>query len=210
MAWMIKPGGLSRYRPDPDPIFETQFNTSERNKHMDMLKVGRRVDDQFPKLEELALDCGVKRPPKIFDLFNGCFVGQQSFVDLVESFEPAVHQWFPVRIRNKKTGEYSPHQYFVLNVCNLLRSVVLNERYVKLNDSFRFGVSWCDKSGGVLLKLHKDAVRGHHIWRDDRRPESQIFVSDAFGAALEAYTPEDKGWFHTKGYLTEKPYFEEI
>lgn len=206
MAWDIMPGdATSRYSPDVDMPF-VDLSTGERPKRWEtdrmywkQLCEGHPLRGRLLVPEEITLVQPRKQLPAVWAVLQQ-FCGQQLFVDLVEEFEPGVHEWFPVHFRSAQTGEPYPEQFFILNICQRLESVVLDHPSVR-TETFESGRTvWTQKTGDVPIVFHKQVVEGHHIWRDEGAPY-WIFASDALVEAMEARFPE--GWRKQKRRLEE-------
>jgi len=115
--------------------------------------------------------------------------------DFIEEWEPGVHEFFPIRLYAKSTGEEMPVTYHILNVCNRIPSIVLDERLLRIE---RYGEGpdarhfWFRRSGKDPLPVfNSDAIGGSRIWRDEGST-ARIFASDPFVEAMEK--AGFKGW----------------
>ncbi len=135
--------------------------------------------------------------PQVWNLFNS-FCGQQTFADLVEEFEPGVHELIPLTFRDTRTGREFPEQFFLLNIQNLLESVVVDHPGVAVRQIGE-RKAWSEVGSKVPMVFHENNVAGHHIWRDCNSP-MRIFMSDEFADALEKCIL--KGWRKARHYET--------
>ncbi len=135
--------------------------------------------------------------PQVWSNFQN-FCGQQTFADLVEEFEPGVHELIPLTFRDTRTGREFPEQFFLLNIQTMLNSVVLDHPGV----SVRYigeRAYWREVSRQTPMVFHQNVVAGKHIWRDGGA-RLRIFMSDEFADALEKCIP--KGWHKARHYET--------
>jgi hypothetical protein len=102
--------------------------------------------------------------------------------EFIESWEPGVHEFYPIKLVAKDTGDEMPVTYYVMNICNRLSSVLLESPGVRVN---RIGdrVFWQPLEYDQVV-FHREVVRGKHIWRDDGALAAQ-YASDEFVAAFE-------------------------
>ncbi len=117
------------------------------------------------------------------------------FYDIVDTLEPGVHQFFPVKLLRKKGDELSG-QYSLFNVTKSLDCI----------DSDKSDLAWKDWSGmgaggqqsqfkrlsintNAGLVLREERVRGHHLFRSSGEDELKgclFFSEELMRAAREA------------------------
>ncbi|MCY1707284.1 imm11 family protein [Pannonibacter sp. SL95] len=126
------------------------------------------------------------RVPDVFPMPASNAVHQR-FKDLVEEFEPGVHQFFPLALRDKN-GVPLPDPYYIFNCLVRLDAVLVAES----------GLSWGSEkipegrpessiSFDSQLVFSRPAIAGHHLWVGDYLwQHGKIYVSDAFYAELRA------------------------
>lgn len=105
--------------------------------------------------------------------------------DFIESWEPRVHEFYPIKIAVRDTGEEMPASYYVMNICNRLSSVVLDHPAVTVQRIMHRGkerIFWAPLTDDYVF--HRDVIRGKHIWRDDGAVASK-YMSDEFLTAFE-------------------------
>jgi hypothetical protein len=100
----------------------------------------------------------------------------------IESWEPGIHEFYPIRLGARDTGEEMPVTYYVLNICNRLSSVVLDCPGVRVS---RVGghVLWQPVNSAEIV-FHREVVHGKHLWRDNGGLAAQ-YASDEFVDAVE-------------------------
>jgi hypothetical protein len=103
----------------------------------------------------------------------------ERFKEIVESYEPGVHQFFPVELFDK-AGDRVPTNYYIFN-CTVCVDAVLvehsevrwSQRRVEPYDPFPRIDHW-DKE-----VLSAQAIAGHHVWCGGLLETDGIYVSDA-------------------------------
>ena len=127
-----------------------------------------------------------KHPPHIIGMWM--FPGVSQIVrDLIEEFEPGVHQFVEVPV-TLKSGDPTPHRYSALNILNIVDNYVDFEKTELPNKDY----------GGVGRKLlpvsafekrpiyvRKQAIGQRHLWRSPEMSFSMA-VSDALCARMQA------------------------
>ena len=111
--------------------------------------------------------------------------------NLIELFEPGVHQFFPFEI-NMPKGKVFPKQYYILIIRRHLEGVLpvegtcRNESYTSNGKKkFRFYPLNGNKSGYSQLNVSNAAIGQAHIWRDKRMNNPNVFISDALQKAIK-------------------------
>jgi hypothetical protein len=127
------------------------------------------------------------------------FAVSPRFRDLVEQFEPGVHQFLPVEIYKKRTGAPVATYYWFV-VCQRIDSVDRAHTtfdWQAPKDEPEAG-HWSAhifkteplemiKIEGAKLVFNNSQVAGHHIWNDPHiSPGGDHLCSDAFGKAALA------------------------
>ncbi|MBR0673063.1 imm11 family protein [Neoroseomonas soli] len=131
-----------------------------------------------------------------------CWGVSAEFREVVEAFEPGLHQFFPIMIRRPNGKpierldgrEVAPGQYFIMNPLVRNNSLLPEEcigkqgqRRKTLNEVLSTVDDIC---------LSRAVIAGRHLWVDAYFTMGEFFVSDALLAALR-----DKG---LKGFLVQK------
>lgn len=156
---------------------------------------GYAVDPDTAPAKVLWPDKG--KPPPDYALGNNeIMLVSPRFRDLVERFEPDVHQFLPVRmLRHENDAEpFDTFYWFVC--CNLLDT--LDPELTSLNwvgsydermeCGLRRGIWHFDQSVEPKQEpvFSLEAIGDHHLWRDAYRVRNYVHCSDAFGEALLA------------------------
>ncbi len=111
-------------------------------------------------------------------------VGER-FKTLVESFEPGVHQFFPLELF-RKDGTPVDEPYYIFNCTVSFDSILLKHseaKWVNLDKPEEY-----PRLEIVSMQkqvLSKQAIEGHHIWSHLRQRMRGLFVSDAFHKQLK-------------------------
>jgi len=113
--------------------------------------------------------------------------------DLVEEFEPGVHQFIPVNIVRKRgnkpivrlDGRVLDEPYYLFNCMVWLDTILLD----------RSEVYKADIGNGVVtaypdltkpearIVLNREMISGHHVWRGNLHFPERLFFSDQFATA---------------------------
>jgi len=183
MVWMIRYEMQDRSVPyfELDPI-EDQLESSRSFG----FSQGYWVDpDSQPKS---AYQTTKKLVHDVFPL-PGINAVRQCFKDLVEEFEPGLHQFMPIALRDKQ-GEPIPDNFYIFNCAVAFDCVLVSETGVEVQQpvgeppEYRLGSEI--KYGGKIV-VSKPATEGHHLWMGHHlRPSgSWVFVSDEFYKELK-------------------------
>lgn len=100
--------------------------------------------------------------------------------DLIEQFEPGVHQFIPVDLYRPRAKEpFATHYWFV--VCSRIDSVDAEHTTLVMNEfgKWRPNVDFTSKRVFSLK-----AIGDHHIWADTRGSSDFRYISNQFHAAL--------------------------
>lgn len=200
MVWQIQASYEGRYSPGVRAENEgPEFNAQRGGQSFFdgvvwPLKEGRALEHP----ERMPTIGFIPKPRKRFyavmRMFDQLGVTEE-LMDFIEEWEPGVHEFYPVRLVAKKTGEEVSITYHVLNICTRLKSVVLDEKSIiieKIGGPSDPWVTWRPRSRNSPPPVfQKDVVRGHHLWRDDGAL-GWIYASDEFVEALQERN--FKGW----------------
>ncbi|QDG74924.1 imm11 family protein [Labrenzia sp. PHM005] len=162
------------YQEHTTPMFE--FVSEPKNMALIGLSVGYPLNaDRF------ATVARQQKKKKIHDVFPlpGVNAVSERFKEIVESYEPGVHQFFPVELFDK-AGNRVPTNYYIFN-CTVCVDAVLvehsevrwSQRRVEPYDPFPRIDHW-DKE-----VLSAQAIAGHHVWCGGLLETDGIYVSDA-------------------------------
>ncbi|NKW91908.1 hypothetical protein HGD87_05135 [Rhodobacteraceae bacterium R_SAG9] len=138
--------------------------------------VGRHVlPENMPTLARRE-GTGLTMYPKLdFHRLNGLALVSQKAKDAIESFEPTVHQFFPVEVTiGKRDEEYGV--YFILFLGNRIETL---ER--KLSGPYnKIGICSTLVYGEGELTLDSKQIDGHHLWVDPFVAQGMnfFFISD--------------------------------
>lgn len=120
--------------------------------------------------------------------------------DLIESFEPGQHRFFPFELRKSKRGEVVAH-YHILNIVGRIAAVDTDgsDPMAVENTVYDDGRSIWDISnlnifaGGGDIALYEDRIGERHLWLEEIAPRySCAFISDALYDALQPFIPKKK------------------
>lgn len=126
------------------------------------------------------------RVPDVFPMPASNAVSQR-FKDLVEEFEPGVHQFFPLALRDKN-GVPLPDPYYIFNCRARLDAVLVAESGLSWrSEKIPEGRPVSSMSFDSQLVFSRPAIAGHHLWFSNYLwQHDTIYVSDAFYTELKA------------------------
>lgn len=207
MVWgLVEPTGYGDYFPGGDYIgweeaLSRYFNeelTAEQQAEFD------NRDIRFMRITSLKFteDKGQLAPHEIPDEFRlrethkslGALIGlgerhlavNETLKEIIESFEPGVHQFWPLRITMPKGREY-PVPYYGLRIGTFLDSFV-PERSEGFHSSSEITTYYANndtKKGYASLCVAESVVAGSHLWRERWLRSPKILLSDELMTVIE-------------------------
>ena len=154
------------------------------------LSAGRpvRVDENIPT-KLLRHGPGIKRA-KLLDVNQWLgFLVCQTFKDIVEEFEPGVHQFFPMEYFDAK-GEKKIGEGYWLVICQRLDT--LHDTLCIPPRNARGFMDWHnealkdrDKSLDRVV-FSKEKIRSHHMWKDKFHSPANLFSNELAERLIEA------------------------
>lgn len=168
---------VSLYIQDNMPIFE--FDERAGAFPFGFGASGRMLDSAiFPTS---ARQKNKARPRDVLALPGSNAVSQR-FRELVERFEPGVHQFFPITLRRKDDTPFGG-QYFIFNVTQSVNALLTThskgEWYMKEPDKPPVFFTTAVKTWA----LSRPAIGQHHLWVDNGG--NTVFCSEAFHVSFE-------------------------
>ncbi|MEL6999592.1 MAG: DUF1629 domain-containing protein [Pseudomonadota bacterium] len=143
----------------------------------------RTLPEEMPQL--LVADKPRKAWPDIFKTTNGLMVARAPVRDVLERFDPEVHQFFPVSFRTKR-GLDIEGPWFTVNVTAKQDSIIVERSRVNINQ--RAPDRLCSfYSSSTTKDVVVDPARqsGLHFWREARFSRS-LLGSDTLVKELKA------------------------
>ncbi len=137
-------------------------------------------------LKELVADKPRKSWPDAFTTRSGLHIVSERANDVIERFDPDLHQFFPLRLRTKRKVEIVG-PWFAMNVTVRQNSIVVEKSHVLVSKKYpdKLCSFFCDtRPGGFIV----DAARlspSIHFWREARF-EGSLLGSYALVDALKA------------------------
>ena len=122
------------------------------------LNLGRRLkSDNVPT----RFQWGGPKSRKLPDALKGrgMLLVSEKLKKTIESFEPRVHQLFPVELVFKKNGGHAANMYY-LNICNRLDSVDRDRT------TWPFDKNSYEPTDGGILVFDLKKIKNHHLWHD--------------------------------------------
>ena len=175
MAWCVQLSMASQYCPtlEGEPAF--------RPPHLLWMQNGEPVD-AGDVVKRLRVRSSHK---KLHAFIPGAppFVASAAFIQMVERFEPGVHQFFPIEVFDRN-GLPTDMRYVALNIRHLLDALI------KDRSEANWMVAPEDKRPSSLvsegrfgLLLDRAIVAGRHLWREQSWAHG-VFFSDELMAAV--------------------------
>jgi hypothetical protein len=206
MVWGMTFPSANLYRATGDfPGFRDRLIAYAKEKMTDTEKaqIGNPLDYPYHVSAKYTMDRGPLAPHEIpsevvtteihkllgslVTVGNSLLAVDEALKDIIERLEPGVHQFWPIKITNRKGQDY-PKQFFGMIILRYL-------------DSFRPAESdegsWFDRGGGRSYSIlggskgyagaamSKAIIGGAHLWREKKLADLEIFFSDELQAAIQ-------------------------
>jgi hypothetical protein len=140
--------------------------------------LGGPVKDEFlPKRPLRAIKQSKKKDPEFTYASGSQPCVTEKVKDIIERFEPGVHQFFPVEIV-APNGTVLGRGRYMLNVVTLVDSIVEGKNLSSNPDDPHY-------SPFQPLVARAADIAGLHFWRDKRLPEQGMFMSVELFKALD-------------------------
>jgi hypothetical protein len=152
------------------------------------IQKGYPVDPSFvPK--RVCWESGDRLPPDVIKSYGSLIISER-VRDIIESFEPNVHQLLPVDLYRPKANVPFTRYYWLV-VCNRIDSVdskhtTYGRRVITLSDGSKHNSIWelnGDPTKNIVFS--SSAIAGRHMWIDPFLG-SNPRISDQLGTALIA------------------------
>lgn len=120
-----------------------------------------------------------------YDKCGGVPYVSERLRDLIEQFEPGVHQFIPVDLYRPKAKEpFATHYWFV--VCSRIDSVDAEHTTFHWEGDRSRGIGFWNGKGDQSLKLifSGSQIGQHHVWIDQYLNPNWLYISDTFHDAL--------------------------
>lgn len=101
--------------------------------------------------------------------------------ELIESFEPNKHQFFPITLEAKNGTPYTD-KYFIFNPCTIMDAYldVADSKWQELPNLMR-----PYRKGFEPVTLSSQEIAGQHVWMGGFMGSNDLFVSDALRKRIE-------------------------
>lgn len=161
----------------------------------------RRLGNGYPIAPETAPKAMIwksksKLPPDYAFGNNEIMLVSGRFRDLVERFEPNVHQFLPVAMYFSRNDPEPFDTFYWFVCCTLIDSLDPDNTTIpfrgfydeRMEDGLRRGRWHIDAEADPPQKavFSLAAIGDHHLWRDPHWSRGMVYCSDAFGEALNA------------------------
>jgi hypothetical protein len=206
MVWgLVDPNGFGDFFPHGDYVgwevglkryFDDEMSAEQRAtfdnwdvRYSEM--VSRKFTRDLGPLEpherpsEFALTETRKTLGSLIKLTDRLLAVDATLKEIIETLEPGVHQFWPLRITLPKGKEY-PVSYYGLVIRRFIDGFVPEQSaFQKVSEqSDSFFVKLPTKKGYGDLTVSKNAAAGNHLWRERRLLDPNIFFSDELQAKI--------------------------
>ncbi|TCP35415.1 imm11 family protein [Rhodovulum marinum] len=138
---------------------------------------------------ELPREFRAERPIKTLGslilLTNRLLAVDAALKDIIETFEPGVHLFWPLRITQANGDDY-PEAFYGMVIRQFRDSFVpdASAEGAWTGDGWTYRVSIPNKKNYTGLALSGDAIGGAHLWRDRALTDPDFFFSDDVQQAI--------------------------
>jgi uncharacterized protein DUF1629 len=115
-------------------------------------------------------------------LTNGFLAVDAMLKEIIETLEPGVHQFWPLRITLPKGQEF-PGPHYGMVIRRFIDSFVPEQSNVRGSEDF-FRANGPYKKDYGNLTVSKSVVAGAHLWRERRLRMPNVFLSDELQAEI--------------------------
>jgi hypothetical protein len=206
MVWgLVEPGGFGDFFQGGDYVgweealkrhFDEEMSAGQRaafdNWHVAYMgDVSRKFTEDRGLLEphESPLEFRMRQSRKslgsLLLLSDRLQVVDVMLKEIIETLEPGVHQFWPLRITQPKGAEF-PGPYYGMIIGRFIDSFVPEQSagYRGSDGSEAFFANSPTKKDYVGLTVLKDVVAGAHLWRERNLLDPNIFLSDELQAEI--------------------------
>ena len=123
----------------------------------------------------------------IYDLvgLNGWYGVNQRVRDVIEEFEPGIHQFIPTTVLKKDGTPFNDDNYFILNIRQVVDAIIIEKSdvYKKEGTHFDTGEYFYrllpDPSlTFFMIQFDNTLISGKHLWRGKNHLPTRTFCSD--------------------------------
>jgi hypothetical protein len=179
---------------DPDAVDVVAKGAASRTVSRTIGLGYRVLPDSGPK--KFLWKSKTKLPPDYAFGNNEAMLVSSRFRDLVEQFEPGLHQFLPVDMFNAKDATQPFDRYYWFVCCTLIDSLDPDHTTLEWK-GFYDQLTDCGLRRGLWSYQHSEtnppkavfslkAIGERHLWRDPYYTRDYVNSSDAFGDALIA------------------------
>jgi hypothetical protein len=142
------------------------------------LNLGRRINEEYVPTKFLwGGPKNRKLPDAIYG--RGMLLVSDRIQEIIERFEPGLHQFFPIDVIYTSNSELA-RKVFFLNICTRLDSVDH-----ELTTAKKGSVMWRPDLGGELV-FNMDQIGSHHLWHDKHVYNGRMLSDALHDAMVEA------------------------
>lgn len=130
------------------------------------LGMGRPLDD-VSGLPTTAIQTDKKNICDVFTIENIVVVSKK-FRSIIEEFEPDVHQFFPIFLKENDGTSYD-EEYFIFNICQSFCAILVDQSDVHPWSTVQYGPTTgmpylTGSDDGLVLSRPK--IAGRHVWKN--------------------------------------------
>lgn len=155
-------------------------------------RYGHARAEPFEQPSEFRTEKSYDVLPSLVHLNDGLNAVDEPLRELIEEFEPGVHQFWPLKITMPRSRAY-PVPYYGMIVLQKRDSLVVEKSELRERPPIYYGLTDSKKDFRKVC-LSKDVIGSAHFWREKSLQSPDLFISDALQAAIAAR--ELKIWRH--------------
>jgi hypothetical protein len=201
-AW-VAPGSFGDFFPNGDYVgweegikryFDEEMSAEQRaafdNSHVRYGgQAARKFTEDMEPLEphERPSEFRLMERPKslgsLIKLNDRLLAVDATLQEIIETLEPGVHQFWPLRITLRKGQEY-PVAYYGMIIRRFIDSFAPKQSDVRQEGGSAFFVNGPYKKDYGNLTVSKSVVAGAHLWHERRLLTPDVFFSDDLQAEI--------------------------
>lgn len=189
MTYVFCPRGQGNVRPTDMPEWREKFPVpSERKPNGADLSAVFMYGERRLLSGEVPKRLIAKHPRRIWpDAFlatNSLYVVREAIADIIDTLDPARHQFFPLRLETPY-GNAIAGSWFAMNVFARQDSVVMEKSYVYQSKDHPDTLCSFLHNGQDQVTVDPDRQTGLHLWRE-KRFKGSLLGSDTLVERLAA------------------------
>lgn len=173
------------------------------------LPLGERIDREkhWQRVPDRIQQTDRKPLHDTISLLINVMIATKAVTDIIERFEPGVHQFVPLEVRNKK-GEPVGADYFIIQPLQVFCAILGDdEAPYELRWKFKnvYGpMPAIARYSAYRPILSKPKIAGRHLWRSEVINNDETYLSDELARAIMAET--NHNWRLEKVKEVDRPW----